>query len=924
MRVFGLTLKKIETDVFYDKVSKTYEVKGLLDLNPRAYPYETKRIKANKVLEHALNGTDIFIYDGSKEKKKLNEGETFEATTKLNMLNAKFLEFCEQDPKIKASIEETYNEKFGYNIVRKYNGDFLDFKGLNPNVTLHQYQKDAVARILMSKNTLLAHDVGTGKTYIIAAAIMELRRMKQSMKNMVVVPNSIIGQWRDIFLNLYPNANILVIDPKKFTKNKRNEILEDIKASDYDAIIIGYSSFDLIPISALIRKERLEEALHTYDSIEASQMTKTMLRSRERIINEIEKINNEDPEGLYFDDLGVTRLFIDEAHNFKNIPLKTKIHNVLGINAQGSEKCQSMLDKVDFVNKNVKGGVIMATGTPITNSVTDCYVFQRYLQNGELKLLDIETFDSWVSMFAEKTKEFEIDVDTTKFRMCSRFSRFHNLPELTSILSMVADFYQLAEVDDLPRFNGHTDIVVPKSEQLNRYLKILSSRAEMVRGRMIDNMFDNMLKITTDGRKAALDIRLVHPDYERTLYLIQMNSSIPGSKKGKGALEEFLNSTKDLTIFGIDVYHNKLRALCNEVSKVYNKYDDIKATQLIFLDTSISSDKFNLYDEIKRTLTLDYDIPYDEVAYIHDAVTDKEKDKLMNDFNQGKIRILIGSTAKLGTGVNVQKKLIAIHHFDVPWKPSDMVQREGRIIRQGNTNKEVFIYRYIAESSFDSYSWQLLETKQAFISELLSNSLNDRTKKDVSDTLLDYAEVKALALGNSLIKDRVEVQNKINELTMLQKRINDEKANAKRELLELPATISALKETAALVLEDSLYYQSMKREYHTDERKQIAAEISEALENNILRDEETPLMVYQGFDIILPKRMLETTKSIIVSHKSRYTLPITKEMGIMARLDNYLERLERRYDDIIDKLAFLNNILSPRIYFTTKLPVFQQ
>ena len=436
------------------------------------------------------------------------------------------------------------------------------------------------------------------------------------------------------------------------------------------------------------------------------------------------------------------------THNFKNVPLDTKIDRVLGISTAGSKKCQDMLDKVRMIQKcNDGGGVVMATGTPITNSITDAFVMQQYLQSGELALLDLQSFDSWVGMFAERVTEFEIDVDTGGYRLATRFARFHNLPELTTLLSAVADFHQVCATDDVPETDGYSDALIGKTDDFSEYLKTITQRAEDVRGGLVERTEDNMLKITTDGRKAALDLRLVLPDAAFT----------PQSKAAECA---------------------------KNVWDIYRMTEAKSSTQLIFCDSSTPKKVFNIYDEVYRLL-LDKGVPPEQMAYIHSADTEKKRQQLFSRVQKGQVRILFGSTFKLGLGVNVQDKLIAVHHLDIPWRPADMTQREGRILRQGNENKKVSIYRYITEGSFDAYSWQLLETKQRFIAELLSGSMDQRSGSDIEGTVLDYAEVKALAVGNPLVKVRVEAANELTRLMTLQRKTMETRVAMEKELMEL-------------------------------------------------------------------------------------------------------------------------------------------
>jgi hypothetical protein len=550
--------------------------------------------------------------------------------------------------------------------------------------------------------------------------------------------------------------------------------------------------------------------------------------------------------------------------------LDTQIDRVLGINAEGSAKCKAMMDKVYYIQKkNDGGGVVLATGTPITNSITDAFVMQKYLQSGELAALDMQSFDAWVGMFAERSTEFEVDVDTNSYRLATRFSKFHNLPELTTLLSSIADFHQVRSGGELPEFDGYSDALIGRSNEFANYLQEISQRADAVRHGKVRRRDDNMLKITTDGRKAALDLRLV----DRTAQF---------------------------------TYQSKVARCAENVCEIYHRTTASRSTQLVFCDVSTPKAGFNMYDELTRLFIL-YHVKEEEIAYIHDADTDRKREVLFDRMQRGEIRILLGSTFKLGLGVNVQNKLIAVHHLDVPWRPADMVQREGRILRQGNTNKKIQIFRYITEGSFDAYSWQLLENKQKFISALLGGSITERSGSDIDDTVLSYAEVKALAIGNPLIKKRVETVNELHRHLTLQRKLVEEKELLEKKYSEMPLRIADARTRMNQCRADILRYVQNKREFDAEERKQHRTAIYEAVLDNVLQPTERPFMPYQGFDIILPANMLAEKPYVWLQGEGKYYVELgDSERGMIVRIDNFLEELKSLALKFTDELADLS------------------
>ena len=854
--------------------------------------YGTDRINALHILERTLNMKSVAVTDevvcntnSSGKKRVINQSETILAIEKQNKMIKAFQKWVWKDERRKERLEMIFENNFSCVRRRIFDGSFLRFPDMSPAINLYSYQKDAVARILFTPNTLLAHDVGAGKTYVMIAAAMEMRRMGLSEKNMFVVPNNIVGQWKNIFYAMYPSVNILCVEPKNFTPSKRESVLERIRDEDFDGIIIAYSCFEQIPLSKEYYQNQLidEQELIAEIAGKKNKATSRLKKKQEAVskaLSELAASMDDLYNGVYFDDLGITRLFVDEAHNFKNVPIETKADKVLGISASGSKKCQDMMDKVRMVQKKNDGaGVVFATGTPITNSITDAYIMQMYLQSGELAMLDLQSFDSWIGMFAERSTEFEIDVDTSSYRLATRFSKFHNLPELTSLLSSIADFHQVDTSAGIPQIDGYTDALISKTNEFADYLKDISQRAEDVRKGYVSRKDDNMLKITTDGRKAALDLRLVDPNAAFT-------------------------------------YQSKVARCVENVADIYFRTMSQKSAQIIFCDTSTPKTGFNIYDEVK-TMLQSKGIPSDKIAFIHDAETESQRNTLFAQVRNGDIRVLLGSTFKLGLGVNIQDKLIALHHIDVPWRPADMTQREGRILRQGNTNSKVQIFRYITEGSFDAYSWQLLETKQRFITGLLSGSLTERSGTDIEDTVLDYAEVKALAVGNPLVKERVETANELSRYLTLQRKLVESRIRMEKELLEMPGKMSNQKNNIAGCEADIAYYTGWKRanpapsdnkvkKDAAEKRKQLRDYIHSSLMGYVLEPKEKILMTYRGFEVILPANMTREKPYVWLKRNGRYYVELgDTNTGNLIRIDNFLDDLQTHLDKLNKGLAKL-------------------
>lgn len=866
--------------------------------------YGTARMDMLYLLENVLNMKTIAIYDTLDPIAKtriLNQQQTVKILEKQEQMIAEFKKWVWSDEKRKTRLQNAYCRRYGNIKKRVFDGNFLDFPDMNPDIQLRKHQKDAVARIVLSPNTLLAHDVGAGKTYTMIAAGMELRRLGKSQKNLYVIPNNIMTQWVEIFRTMYPSAKLLVVNNRNFCFKKRSETLNRIINEDFDAILMTYSCFDMLSLSKQYYQEFYEEQLKRLDKATTTFYSQADInRKRASVLRVMEKLQTDMSRNVCdipFDDLGINTLFVDEAHNYKNVPLESGIMHVKGFNKSGSIKCAHMMDKVHCVQRQNNGGrVVLATGTPITNSITDVFVLQKYLQDGELEFLGIQNFDSWVGMFARKTSEFEIDVDTNNYHLATRFSRFHNVPELTSIFSSVADFYHVNDTVGIPELDGYTDSIREGGDDFKDYLKDISVRADDVRQKRVDKTEDNLLKITTDGRKAALDMRLIDMAY------------------------------------GMDTNAKVFRCAEN-IMDIYHRTREEKSIQMVFCDSSTPKVGFNLYDELKHLLMV-MGMPESQIAFIHDADTEAKKRLLFRDLQNGTVSVVIGSTFKMGLGVNVQQRLCALHHLDVPWRPADMVQREGRILRQGNTCEEVQIFRYITRGSFDAYSWQLLESKQRFISQILSGHISVREGEDVDETVLNYAEVKALAVGNPLIKRRVELCNELDKYKILHRDYVEERMKKQKALEELPEKIEKQMHRIENTQADMDYFAKNKtlyKEMEYKEQKAIRDAIYAAAKTHVGKPVEKKILTYQGFDVVVPARMRpkqpldregkpipdrEPIPYVFVKRAGVHYMEIESISGITKRLNNLLENLDKRkekQEKELENLRFNKQVLEDEL-----------
>lgn len=836
--------------------------------------YGTYRISAVKIIEQTMNARTVivndYIWDSHRSgydhyKPILNREETLLAQEKQKAIISAFNSWLYNGNEHRDEIEEAYNDAFAGYTHSPYDGSFLEFSDLNPDIKLYDYQKNAVARILLSNdNVLLAHDVGTGKTYEMVCGVHELKRTGLSDKNLVVVPKNVLKATVDAHKFLYPNDKILAIYSKDFNPTNRNAVLRQIRDGDYTAIYMAYSSFDMIKMSKDYNIKQMQKEISELKIAAANAQHDREENVLKREIKLLEKklskymVEGKETEYLSFDKLGITTLVVDEAHNYKNVPLYSRTDNIVGMNAKGSTKCEEMAKKCGVVDR-----LIFATGTPLTNSLADLFTLQAYLQPEVLKVHQIDTFDLWINTFGERQTNFEIDIDGNNLRPKTRFSCFHNLTELMAMFTQVCDFHNTDNnSNDLPTFNGYENVEVEKSKALSEYLKELSKRCEFVRAKEVKRTEDNLLKITTDGRKSALDVRLA------------------------GKFDDIDKPTKT------DRCAEKVKAL----------YDAYPGTcQIVFSDIGTPNKTgFNIYDDLKFKLVC-MGIPEDEIAFVHDATSESARSKLFAKMNNGTVRVVIGSTAKLGIGVNVQERLIALHHLSVPWKPADLVQREGRIIRQGNTSAEVFIYRYITKGSFDSYSWQLLENKQRFISSFLSGTSASRNADDISDSVLSYAEVKALAIGNPLIKKRVETANLL-EHAKIAYRQRQKELNKLKNIMEIiPRENEDMVRKIENIRKDAAYYKEEKRAVPKDKRIAFGKKLLRALKKNHMKADESMFNnLYQGFAIVLPAYMDKEKPFVYVSqfdsdgNQYRIDMDTDKPMGCSMRIDRLLDNFEER------------------------------
>lgn len=853
--------------------------------NPRVTnTYGTNRVNAYKIIEDTLNLRDTRVFDyvedeEGKRKPILNRKETAIAQGKQDLIKQAFQEWIWKDPRRRQRLTEDYNERFNAIRPREYDGSHLHFYGMNPEITLRKHQKDGVARIIYGGNTLLAYVVGAGKTYTMVAAAMECKRLGLCSKSMVVVPNHIIEQFAAEWLQLYPAANILVATKKDFEKKNRKKFCGRIATSDIDAVIIGHSQFEKIPLSVERQERMLQmeideiiEGIAEAKKIQGSRFTvKQMERTKKSLETRLKRLHDQSRKDdmITFEELGVDRLFVDEADSYKNLYLTTKMRNVGGIAQTEAQKSSDMYMKCRYLDEITGGkGVIFSTGTPVSNSMIELYTMQRYLQYGTLAEKNLQHFDAWASTFGETVTALEIAPEGNGYRLKTRFARFYNLPELMQMFREVADI-QTADMLNLPVPEAEYRVVKVKPTKLQEEMvEELGNRAERVRNNEVNPREDNMLKITNDGRKLALDQRLSNP----------LLPDDPGSK---------------------------VNACVEEIYRHWEDGKEKKLTQLVFCDLSTpkTDGTFSVYNDIRDKL-LARGIPPEEIAFIHDANTDVRKKELFSKVRRGAVRILMGSTFKMGAGTNVQDRIIASHDLDCPWRPRDLEQRAGRTIRQGNQNPKVEIIRYVTEGTFDAYLYQTIENKQKYISQIMTSKSPARSVEDIDEVALSYAEIKALATGNPHIKEKMDLDIQVSRLQLLKQSFLNQKYEMEDKVAKyFPEKI---RQQELLIRQYEEDIQKVKAHTPTDreafpvmqigdhvytEKKEAGQAIIEACKA-MKSPEPVPLGTYRGLSMELSYSSVSQEFVIALHGKGTYKVPLGTDIyGNITRLDNKMNEL---------------------------------
>ena len=860
--------------------------------------YGTSRANAYKILEETLNLKDVRIYDTiedaeGKPKRVLNKRETMLAQQKQQVIKDAFANWVWQDPQRRIALVKQYNELFNSTRPREYDGSHIKFVGMNPEITLREHQRNAIAHVLYGGNTLLAHEVGAGKTYEMAASAMEAKRLGLCQKSLFVVPNHLTEQWASEFLNLYPNAKLLVARRKDFETANRKKFCARIATGDYDAVIIGHSQFERIPLSferqERIIQEQIYETLAAINELKAHAgenfSIKQMEKTRKTLETKLEKLRSDERKDdvITFEQLGVDRLFVDESHFYKNLFLTTKMRNVAGLSTSEAQKSSDMFGKCRYLDEITGGrGVVFATGTPVSNSMTELYTVMRYLQYSTLQQKKLTHFDCWASTFGETTTAIELAPEGTGYRARTRFAKFFNLPELMSMFKEVADI-KTSDQLHLPVPEAKFETVVAKPSEIQKEMvQELSKRAADIHSGIVDASVDNMLCVTNDGRKIGLDVRL-------------MNPMLP------------------------DNPNSKLNVCVRNVLKIWEEGKDKKLTQLLFCDLSTPKNdgNFNVYDDIRKKL-IAAGVPENEIEFIHNADTEAKKAALFSKVRSGDVRVLLGSTAKMGAGTNVQSRLVAVHHLDVGWKPSDMTQRNGRIIRQGNMNKEVKVFNYVTEGTFDSYLFQTLENKQRFISQIMTSKSPVRSCEDVDEQALSYAEIKALCAGNPLIKEKMDLDVQVAKLKVLKADHQSQKFRLQDKLLtkfpadiqEMNAHIAGLKADAQL----AAAHPQGKEEFcgmvikgvAYDEKKTAGERLVLAC-SELPNAEEKVIGSYRGFELSLRFDAFRTEYQALLKGRRKYTVPLGNDpLGNIIRLDNSLNNFPERITAAENELTTLH------------------
>ncbi len=918
-------------DIKYTDFTGEYRVEGKsTDKNNDLanFTYGTSRVSAYKLIEDSLNLRDTKVYDqiidsDGRKTSVLNQKETMLARSKQEIIKEEFKNWIFEDVDRRNRLVKKYNERFNSIRLREYDGSHLPFDGINPEIKLRPHQKDAIARGLFGGNTLLAHEVGAGKTFEMIGIAMESKRLGMSSKAMFVVPNHIVEQFGREFNELYPAANILCATEKDFTPDKRKRFCSRIATGDYDAVIIGHSQFEKIPIS----KERQEYELKSQiDEIvefigeykrdrDQRFSVKQLEKTKKSLEAKLKKLNDDykKDDVVTFEELGIDKLFVDEAHSYKNLYLFSKMRNVSGISATDSQKSSDMLMKCRYMDEITDGkGVVFATGTPVSNSMAELYTMQRYLQYDELKKMHLQHFDSWASTFGETVTAIELNPEGNGYRSKTRFSKFYNLPELMNMVKQFMDI-KTADVLNLPVPNAHYEnIKTQPSEEQKQILETFSERADKVRAKQVDSSVDNMLLITNDGKKMALDQRLINP-------------LLP------------------------DDENSKVNTCVKNIFSIWDKYTDKKSVQLVFCDMSTPSSEFNIYDDIRNKLIM-LGIPKEEIEFIHNANNNREKDAIFDKVRKGEIRVLLGSTQKMGAGTNAQDKLIAIHDLDIPWRPADLSQRAGRIVRQGNENKDVYIFRYVTENTFDAYLFQTLENKQKYISQIMTSKTPVRVAEDVDEATLNYAEIKALATGNPLIREKMDLDVEVSKLKMLESNFKSnlykledkvvkvypkEIENLKNKIENLKKDIGSIESYREENTDKTVYVQSILENVgenlmeiekksdkeavskftslildgkkYTDKRQAgefLISKIKSIRKTDDFKSEEVKIGEYRNFDLFAYYDSFSNQyKFNLKGEENHYGEFGTDGIGNITRMDNVLDKMPERLEQTLGKLS---------------------
>ena len=884
--------------VNYSEDTKVWQIDGKSkdNANVKAYStYGSKRANAYKLIEDALNLRQTKVYDriddaDGKTKSVINVKETTIAQAKQDQIKEKFTEWIWENPERRERLCNIYNTRFNSFVPREYDGSNIDFVGMNQEIQLEQHQKDAVAHILYGGNTLLAHCVGAGKTFEMAAAAMESKRLGLCTKSLFVVPNHLIEQWASEFLQLYPSANILVSTKKDFEKQNRKRFCSRIATGDYDAVIIGQSQFERIPLSPERRTRYMEEEIEEITNSIAGMKWSTgkrfsvkQLESKKKKLQiKLDKLYDENRKDdvVTFEELGVDRIFIDESHYYKNLFFDTKMSNVAGIPQTDAQKSSDLYAKCRYMDELTGGkGIIFATGTPISNSMVELYTIQRYLQNAKLKEYHLDSFDAWASTFGECVSDLQIAPEGLTWRIKTRLAKFFNIPELMLMFKEVADIKTADMLNlDVPKANYH-NVITKASEMQREVMESFGERADRIRNNMVDPSEDNFLNITNDGRKLALDQRM---------------------------LNDMLS----------DEENSKVNMCVNNIFDIWDKTSDKRSTQLVFCDRGVPNNtgEFSIYTDIKDKLVA-RGVPEEEIAFIHSYNTDKKKGELFQRVRKGDVRVLIGSTDKMGAGTNIQNKLIALHDLDCPWRPSDLEQRSGRIIRKGNENKEVHIFRYATQDTFDTYNWQLIESKQKAVSQIMTSNKPLRVVEDVDEAVLSYAEIKSLTTGNPLMKEKMDLDLEVKKLKVIRSNFLNDRFDTQDKIRSFyPKEIERLKENIKVVSKDlevakshpkasENYFDGMtiKDTLYTNKEDAGNAILNEC--RNIKVIKPVPLGSYRGFkmELLFEPEVQQYFLSCI--GESKYDVALGKDVyGNITRIDNLLDGIDKRLDKLENRL----------------------